>query len=134
MNFRKGPAGHHVHEVCQVPKSKAVICPTVGWFKDFTDPESMLEPTFDGKAIKPAGNVNYSQLDVPKIMDAMTEASLLSGPARTKAWADINKMIVAQATGIPFIWDDAFQLESSDMNAVMSSYSTTWDLSFASVK
>jgi peptide/nickel transport system substrate-binding protein len=94
----------------------------------------MLEPTFDGKAIKPAGNVNWSQLDNPKINDAMAKAALLSGDERFKAWADINKMIVADAPAIPFIWDNSYQLESKDMNAVMSAYTTTWDLSFTSVK
>ena len=43
-------------------------------------------------------------------------------------------MIVEQAPGIPYIWDDSFQLESKDMNAVMSGYTTTWDLCFTSVK
>ena len=106
----------------------------MGWFKDFTDPESMLEPTFEGRAIKPAGNVNWSQLDMPEIDAAMDKAALTSGDERNQAWADVNKMIVAQAPAIPFIWDRSYQVESKDVQGVMSAYTTTWDLSFSSLK
>ena len=64
----------------------------------------------------------------------MAKAALTAGDERNQAWADINKMIVGQAPAIPFIWDNSYQLESKDMNAVMSAYTTTWDLSFTSVK
>ena len=134
IQFTKVPRDTMYTKFCGVPKAQPQLCPTVGWFKDFNDPESMLEPTFDGKAIKPAGNVNWSQLDDPKINAAMQKAALLTGDERFKAWAEINKMIVADAPSIPFIWDRSYQLESKDMNAVMSSYTTTWDLSFTSVK
>ena len=41
----------------------------------------------------------------------MTEASLVeAGPERNQAWADINKMIVEQAVGIPYVWDDNITL------------------------
>ena len=29
-------------------RPKVAICPNVGWFRDFTDPQSLLEPTFNG--------------------------------------------------------------------------------------
>ncbi len=134
IQFTKVPRDTMYTKFCGVPKAQPQLCPTVGWFKDFNDPESMLEPTFDGKAIKPAGNVNWSQLDDPKVDAAMAKAALLSGDERNKAWAGVNKLIVADAPAIPFIWDRSYQLESKDMNAVMSSYTTTWDLSFTSIK
>jgi peptide/nickel transport system substrate-binding protein len=134
LNFRKVPQDTLYTKFCGVPKAKVAICPNVGWFKDFTDPESMLEPTFDGKAIKPAGNVNWSQLDVPEINDAMAKAALTTGDERNQAWADINKMIVEQAPGIPYVWDDSFNLSSSDISGVTNGYYTTWDLSFTSLK
>jgi len=94
----------------------------------------MLEPTFDGKAIKPAGNVNWSQIDDKAINDAMAKAALTTGNERYQAWADINKQIVAQAPGIPYTWDDSFQLASKDISGVMNGYTTTWDLSYSSLK
>ncbi len=134
LNFRKVPQDILYTRFCGVPEREVAVCPNVGWFKDFTDPESMLQPTFSGDAIKPAGNVNWSQLDDPKINQAMKDAALLTGDERNQAWADINQMIVESAPGIPYSWDDSFQLASADLNAVMSAYSTTWDLPYVSVK
>ncbi len=59
LNFRKVPQDTLYTRFCNVPASGYVICPNVGWFRDFTDPQSLLEPTFKGAAIKPQGNVNY---------------------------------------------------------------------------
>jgi len=134
LNFRKVPQDTLYTKFCGVPKAKVAICPNVGWFKDFTDPESMLQPTFSGNAIKPQGNVNWSQLDDKAINDAMKKAALLSDQERYQAWADINKQIVAQAPGIPYVWDDSFALASSDLNAVANAYYNGWDFSFTSVK
>jgi len=134
LNFRKVPQDTLYTKFCGIPKAKVAICPNVGWFKDFTDPESMLEPTFDGKAIKPAGNVNWSQLNDKAINDAMAQAALKTGDERNQAWADINKQIVAQAPGIPYVWDDSFSLASKDVAAVTNGYYTTWDLNFSSLK
>jgi peptide/nickel transport system substrate-binding protein len=135
LNFRNVPQDTLYTKFCGVPKAQVAICPNVGWFKDFQDPESMLEPTFDGKAIKPAGNVNWSQLNDPKVNAAMKQAALDPiGSKRNQDWANINKMIVADAPGIPYVWDNSFQLESKDVQGVMNGYYTTWDLSFSSVK
>ena len=132
--FRKVSRDTMYTKFCGVPKEQPNVCPSVGWFKDFTDPESMLSPTFNGDEIKAAGNVNWSQLDVPEINDAMQEAAQTAGDERNQAWADINKMIVEQAPGIPYIWDDAFYVSSPDMALVVNGYYTTPDLNFTSVK
>jgi len=135
LNFRKVPQDTLYTRFCNVPGSDYVICPNVGWFRDFTDPQSVLEPTFKGAAIKPQGNVNYSLIDEPEIDDAMTTASVIpAGPERSKAWAEINEMVVAQAPGIPYSWDDSFQLASKDVHGVMNGYTTTWDLAYSFLK
>jgi peptide/nickel transport system substrate-binding protein len=135
LNFRSVPQDTLYTKFCGVPKAKVVICPNVGWFKDFNDPESMLQPTFSGDAIKEQGNVNWTQLKVPEIDQAMKEAALIPvGDERNKAWGEINKQIVDQAPGIPYSWDDSFSLVSKDVKGVINVYSTTWDLSFSSIK
>jgi peptide/nickel transport system substrate-binding protein len=135
LNFRKVPQDTLYTKFCGVPKAKVAICPNVGWFKDFQDPESMLQPTFSGTAIKPQGNVNWTQLKVPEIDSAMTDAATIPlGDERNKAWAEINKQIVAQAPGIPYVWDDSISIASPDMKMVISPYYTTPDLAFSSVK
>ena len=135
LNFRKVPQDTLYTRFCNVPASGYVICPNVGWFRDFTDPQSVLEPTFKGAAIKPQGNVNVPMLDNKEIDDAMTAAATIpAGAERNQAWADINKMIVAQAPAIPYSWDDSFQLASKDVQGVINGYTTTWDLAYSFVK
>jgi peptide/nickel transport system substrate-binding protein len=134
LSFRRVPQDSLFSKFCGNRRLQVAVCPNAAWFKDFTDPEEMLRPTFSGDAITPESNVNWSQLDVPAINEAMRQASLLSGDDRADAWADINRMIVEQAPGIPYLWDDAYQVASADLNAVMSSFSTTWDLNYVSVK
>jgi peptide/nickel transport system substrate-binding protein len=135
LNFRKVPQDTLYTRFCNVPKSGYDICPNVGWFRDFTDPQSVLEPTFKGDAIIPQGNVNVPLLDVPAIDEAMTKAATIpAGEERNKAWAEINRMIVAQAPAIPYAWDDSFQLASKDVHGVMNGYTTSWDLAFSFLK
>jgi peptide/nickel transport system substrate-binding protein len=135
LNYRKVPQDTLYTKFCGVPKSNYIICPNVGWFKDFTDPQSLLEPTFKGDAIKPQGNVNWSMLDNKEINDAMTKASLVeAGPDRNKAFADINKMIVEQAVGIPYVWDDNVNLWSKDVDGAMNAYFSGPDFSFSTLK
>src|SRR5829696_6633209 len=135
LNYRKVPQDTLYTKFCGVPKSNYVICPNVGWFKDFTDPQSLLEPTFKGAAIKTQGNVNWSMLDNQQIDDAMTKASLVAaGPERNKAWADINKMIVEQAVAIPYVWDDNITLWSKDVDGAMNAYFSGPDFSFTTLK
>lgn len=121
-------------EWCQVPAKKVNMCAGAGWFKDFADPQSMLEPVFKGSLITETGNINYSLLKDPKIDAAMDKAALLEGDERLQAWADIDKMIVESAAAIPFLWDKTTLIRSKNVNGVAASYYTSWDLNFTSIK
>ncbi|MEO6496087.1 MAG: ABC transporter substrate-binding protein [Solirubrobacteraceae bacterium] len=121
-------------EWCQVPAKNVGMCAGAGWFKDFADPQSMLEPVFKGSLISETGNINYSELKDPAIDKAMEEASLLEGDERLQAWADIDTMIVETAAAIPFLWDKTTLIRSKDVNGVAASYYTSWDLNFTSIK
>jgi peptide/nickel transport system substrate-binding protein len=95
----------------------------------------MLEPTFKGSNFSPSGgNNNLAQLKDPKIDAAMDKAALLEGTERNKAWADIDKMITAQAPAVPFVWDNTNLIHSKNVNGVASEYFTAYDLSFTSLK
>jgi peptide/nickel transport system substrate-binding protein len=120
---------------CQVPSKKVAMCGGAGWFKDFADPQSMLEPVFKGSLInRSSGNINYSMLNDPKIDEAMNKAALLEGDERLQAWADIDKMIVQSAAGIPFIWDKTTLVRSKNVQGVANPYIALWDLSYTSIK
>ena len=85
LNFRIVPQDTLYTKFCGVRKEKVPICPNVGWFKDFADPQSMLDPTFNGNNILEQGNVNWPQLNVPAINQAMkAPRSCPSGPSATR--------------------------------------------------
>jgi peptide/nickel transport system substrate-binding protein len=135
IRLRSVPQDAVYTEWCQQPAKKVAICGGAGWFKDFNDPQSMLEPVFKGSTISlSGGNINYSQLDVPKIDKAMDDAALLEGDERYQAWGEIDKMIVEQAAAIPFVWDNQNLISSKNVNAVANEYSTTLDYAFTSLK
>ena len=91
---------------CNVPKSEVHVCPSVGWAQDFADPQTMLDPTFNGDNILETGNSNWPELDVPEINEQIDAAKLVTDPAeRAQAWADVNKAIMEQAPSIPYMWD-----------------------------
>jgi peptide/nickel transport system substrate-binding protein len=120
---------------CSVPAKRVLGCSGIVWLKDYPDPEPMLEPAFDGKAISlTAGNTNYSQLDVPAINDAMARAHTLGGKARDRAWGAIDDMIVAQAAAVPLQWDVATLIRSKDVVGVANESFDSWDFAYTSLR
>ena len=108
IRLRTVPQDAVYTEWCQQPAKKVAVCGAAGWFKDFNDPQSMLEPTFKGSNHQPVRRQQQParQLDDPKIDKAMDEAALLEGDERYQAWGEIDKMITEQAPAVPFIWDN----------------------------
>ena len=120
---------------CNVPEANVAICPNVGWFKDFADPQTLLGPTFDGDNIIPQNNSNWSELDVPEINRAMDAASVLTDPKeRAEAWARIDRLVSEQAPVVPWIWDKTPLLRSANVNGVANQFNSQWDLAWTSLK
>jgi peptide/nickel transport system substrate-binding protein len=135
IKFRTVPQDTLYTKFCNVPSQKIAICPNVGFFKDFQDPQGLLDPVFNGKNILEANNTNWTQLDDPKLNDAMAKAATLPiGAERNKAWGEIDRMAVADAPGIPYLWDKIPQVEAANVRGVINQYSTSWDLNFTSLK
>jgi peptide/nickel transport system substrate-binding protein len=134
VNFRPVTRDTMYSKFCSVPKSQPEVCPSVGWLKDFADPQSMLDPTFNGKNIVPTNNSNWPQLNDPKINAAITKAEVLSDPAeRAKAWAEIDKMVTGTAGVIPWYWDKPPLVKSPDVKAVVSKSNAAWDMSYSAL-
>jgi peptide/nickel transport system substrate-binding protein len=120
---------------CNVPKADVAICPNVGWLKDFADPQTYLDPTFNGENILPSNNSNWSQLNDKALNEEMNKASLLTDPAeRAQAWAEIDKKITALAPAINWIWDKTENIESSNVNGVIDEDNALWALAYTSLK
>lgn len=120
---------------CNDPQSGTDVCPSVGWLKDFADAQTMLDPTFNGENILDTGNSNWPELDLKPLNAKMNKAKLLTEPAeRAKAWADVNKDIVAQAVGIPYVWDFEQVVGSKNVRVVQNQFWTVADLNFTSLR
>jgi peptide/nickel transport system substrate-binding protein len=135
LNFRVVPHDTMYTKFCDEPSSKVAICPNVGWFKDFSDPQSMLDATFNGDNIRQHNNVNWPQLNVPAINNGMKQAALVPvGPKRNQAWANINHMIAAEAAALPWIWDKSAAVASKNVVMVQNGYNASPDLTYISLK
>ena len=55
LNFRKVPQDTLYTRFCNVPASGFDICPNVGWFRDFTDPQSRAGADVQGRGDQAAG-------------------------------------------------------------------------------
>jgi peptide/nickel transport system substrate-binding protein len=119
---------------CNVPKAEVAICPNVGWIRDFADGQPVLSPTFAGKNILDQGNSNWSQLDDPKINDAIDAAEIAPVEQRAQLWGDIDRMITESAVAIPWIWDKQALIQSKNVAGVVAEYNSQWDISWTSLK
>ena len=119
---------------CNTPSADVAVCPNVGWLKDFPDGQTILSPTFNGKNILEQGNSNWSELDDPAINKAMDAAEILPVDQRPAAWAEIDKMVTAQAPAVPWIWDKQPLIQSANVNGVASVSNAQWELAWTTLK
>jgi peptide/nickel transport system substrate-binding protein len=120
---------------CQVPRDQPDVCPSVGWLKDFADPETLLGPVFNGKNILDVGNSNFAQLDNPETNKLMDEAEVINDPAeRNTAWGEVDKAITELAPSIPWLWDTQPMLVSANVAGVVNSANASFDLTATSIK
>ena len=135
FNFRQVPHDTMYTKYCQVKKEEPPICPSVGWLKDFADPETLLDPVFNGKNILDVGNSNFAQLNDPKVNDLMDKAEVENNPAkRNQAWGEVDKAVTEAAPGVPWLWDKALGIESKNVRGVLNKFNAAWDLSYTSLR
>lgn len=121
---------------CALPRARVNACPNVGWIRDFADPQTVLDVAFNGAYVMPENNPNWPQLRDPAIDRAMARAELTVGTqARAKAWADIDRMIVATAAAIPWLWDKEPNLYAKNVRCVPQLWNQGHcDFSYTSLK
>jgi peptide/nickel transport system substrate-binding protein len=120
---------------CNVPSSGVAICPNVGWLKDFANPQTYLDPTFNGENILKTGNSNWPELDNKQLNKEMDDAKVLTDPQQiAQAWGQIDKKITALAPAIPWVWDKNANIESSNVQGVIDQDNGLWALAYTSLK
>ena len=60
------------------------------WSVDYADPVTYFQPLLNGSTIAATGNNNLAYFDRPKYNSAIERIDRMSGPARRKAWADLD--------------------------------------------
>jgi peptide/nickel transport system substrate-binding protein len=78
-------------------------------------------------------NVNWAELNDPKINAAMDAAAAIADPeARKKAWGNVDRMITSAAPAIPEIWADNALVKGTGVKGVLDVWNDDWNLSFSS--
>ena len=70
---------------CNVPDSEVNVCPSVGWSLDFVDPQTLLDPTFNGENIIPSQNSNWPEVDDPELNRQIDDAEARHRSGRARA-------------------------------------------------
>jgi peptide/nickel transport system substrate-binding protein len=122
---------------CGVVKENIDVCPTVGWVSDFADPQATLDVAFNGNGIITNGsNSNWGLVNHAAINNAMEAAAKVVGlEARAKAWANIDRELVAEAVAVPYDWDKQASIRSGNVAGVGDLWNVGyWDYNFTSLK
>ena len=98
------PAGHAVHEVlpgAQARRSRSAR--TSGWFKDFTDPQSMLERRSRARTSSSSGNNNSPSSTTRRSTPRWTRPRRARrAPPASRRGRISTSMITEQAPAVPF--------------------------------
>ncbi|MFR0357076.1 ABC transporter substrate-binding protein [Streptomyces sediminimaris] len=95
-NFAGVPSYVHQHKLGML---------SMAWGADWPTGYGFLEQIVDGAAIKPSGGTNLMELNDPKINKALSDAiANTDNTARTKAWGDIDKMVMDNASVVPLVY------------------------------
>jgi peptide/nickel transport system substrate-binding protein len=107
-NIKSFPAGKYFSNFAGVPSyvhDHQLGLMLTAWGADWPTGYGFLDQIVDGSAIKPSGGNNLQELNDPNINKALADAiSNTDAAARTKAWGDIDKMVVDTATVVPLIY------------------------------
>jgi peptide/nickel transport system substrate-binding protein len=101
-----------------------------GWGKDYADPYTFFGELFDGRALIPSGNTNYSLVGitpqinkaqklgvtgdlahVPSIDSDVTACQTLTGGGRLPCWENLDKKLMTQVVPwVPFLWSNVVKV------------------------
>lgn len=108
VSIKQYPSGKYFSNFAGVPNyvhQHQLGLMMTAWGADWPTGYGFLDQIVDGSAIKPSGGNNLQELNDPNINKALSDAiANTDANARTKAWGDIDKMVVDTATVVPLIY------------------------------
>jgi peptide/nickel transport system substrate-binding protein len=101
-----------------------------GWGKDYADPSTFFAELFDGRAIIPSGNTNYSLVgvtpalnkqkhlgltgdlkNVPNVNSDIDTCQAKIGQTRITCWENLDKKIMTQVVPwVPYLWSNVVKI------------------------
>jgi peptide/nickel transport system substrate-binding protein len=105
------PAGDYFNKYVGAPKyvhDNGIGLMLMAWAADWPTGFGFLQQIVDGRAIKPSGGNNLSEENNPAV-NAAFDAGIgnTDDAARTKAWGDIDEMVMKDAVNVPLIYAKA---------------------------
>jgi peptide/nickel transport system substrate-binding protein len=137
---------------CGDPKAAIDACPNVGWIRDWSDPQTLIDPTFAGYNIVDTNNSNWPMVSYQDWLKAnggtytsgpltpldqqMKAAEKTVGDAnRAQAWAKLDNTLVSQAVAVPWYFTKQPAIESKDVRGIVQLWNqATFDYDFTSLK
>ncbi|WP_328916365.1 MULTISPECIES: ABC transporter substrate-binding protein [unclassified Streptomyces] len=108
VDIKTFPAGKYFSNYAGVPSyvhSHGIGMMMMAWGADWPTGYGFLDQIVDGAAIKPSGGNNLMELNDPAINKALSDAiANTDSDARTKAWGDIDKLVMENASVVPLIY------------------------------
>jgi peptide/nickel transport system substrate-binding protein len=108
VNIKSFPSGKYFSNFAGVPSyvhehDLGIIM--TAWGADWPTGFGFLDQIINGSAIKPSGGNNVSELNDPAINKALNEGiSNTDTAARTKAWGDVDKLVMENASVVPLVY------------------------------
>jgi peptide/nickel transport system substrate-binding protein len=120
---------------CGVPKQQIDVCPSSGWIRDFNDPLTVLYVPFNGAAIVPTNNSNWSMLNDPSINAAMNRAETIVSPTKSaQAWGQVDTQLVNIAAGLPETFDNQPNIRAANVRGINDLWNVgQWNFAFTSL-
>jgi peptide/nickel transport system substrate-binding protein len=105
------PAGDYFNKYVGAPKyvhDNGIGLMLMAWAADWPTGFGFLQQIVDGRAIKPSGGNNLPEENNPAV-NAAFDAGIAQtdDAARTKAWGDIDEMVMKDAVNVPLIYAKA---------------------------
>jgi len=138
VEIKQFPSGKYFSNFAGVPSyvhDNKLGMLSMAWGADWPTGYGFLDQIINGAAIKPSGGNNLMELNDPKINKALTDAiANTDSAARTKAWGDIDKMVMDNASVVPLIYRKnlLFRPESAANVTVTQAYLGMYDYTLLS--
>ena len=136
IKFRAVPQDTLYTKFCNVPAQKIAICPNVGWFKDFNDPQAVLDAGVQRQEHPAPEQLQLDAAQRPGHQQRDGEGRAAARRPRAQQGVGQHRRHGhgAGSRAIPYLWDKIPTVEASDVRGVVNQYSTSWDLDFTSLK